>query len=537
MYQAIIIDDEEAVRSGLRSHFDWALHGVSVVEEFPDCEKAYRFIQDHPVDLVVTDVITPHMDGITLAKKLRSEFPAIQIVFISGHADVQFLREAMKSSAIDYILKSVDMDELAAAIDRVVERLDKRGQEKKRFQAMEEQLQRLAPLYRERTLRSLLDGEDDFVCRSYLGLTLDAASKYVCMAVRLANKWNVVHNLSGVERLALSADCERICGEAIAQKPGSLSFKNRISEFIIILKCEKQDYEQDVLEVSQYVREKFREQPGFECAIGLSEPRVLSELPDAYAEACEALEQCYYLTEDTAIAVKKYPELQSTKAAREYVEKQLPEAILSGQPEQVEAVLNHAFSYVRSMPREEQDNFMLTLLLLPPRTLPGLRSHQDSPYRNQRGLVEHWLSCLSYGEQEGFLLQVMENVTLLLQEEQNPAGSALIGQIKRLIDEQYMEQISVTSLAGQVHLTPTYLCVLFKQSTGLTINEYLTGERIRHAKELLRQPDVRLYDICYRVGYLSPSYFSKLFKRQTGMPPSEYRFKAFQESGQRETAQ
>ena len=89
MYKAIIIDDEETVRSGLREHFGWESHGVHVEEEFPDCAKAYDYIRENPVDLVVTDVITPYMDGITLAKKLRAEFPAIQIVFISGHADVQ----------------------------------------------------------------------------------------------------------------------------------------------------------------------------------------------------------------------------------------------------------------------------------------------------------------------------------------------------------------------------------------------------------------------------------------------------------------
>ena len=56
MYKAIIIDDEETVRSGLREHFDWAKHGVRVEAEFPDCAKAYDYIRENPVDLVVTVV-------------------------------------------------------------------------------------------------------------------------------------------------------------------------------------------------------------------------------------------------------------------------------------------------------------------------------------------------------------------------------------------------------------------------------------------------------------------------------------------------
>ena len=173
MYNAIIIDDEETVRSGLREHFDWHLHGVHVVEEFPDCAKAYDYVRENPVDLVVTDVITPYMDGITLAKKLREEFPAIQIVFISGHADVEFLREALKTDAFDYILKSVDLNELSATISRVVKLLDWRNAETQRVTTMEDQLQLLMPLNRERVLQTLLTDDPDMVTLSYLGLNLD----------------------------------------------------------------------------------------------------------------------------------------------------------------------------------------------------------------------------------------------------------------------------------------------------------------------------------------------------------------------------
>lgn len=530
MYKAIIIDDEETVRSGLREHFDWNLHGVQIEAEFPDCAKAYDYIRENAVDLVVTDVITPYMDGITLAKRLRAEYPAIQIVFISGHADVQFLREALKTDAFDYILKSVDLNELSATITRVVKLLDWRNAETQRVTTLEDQLQFLMPLNRERVLQTLLTDDPDMVTMSYLGLNLDLNTRYVCMVIRLVRKWKIDKNFTGAERLALGMDIELIINDALTHVPGSMMFKNRLSEYVVLLRCETTDYEQDVLEVSNRIQKGLLGQLGIDTSIGISEPVLLAEVSSAFTEACEAIEQRYYLAEDSTIAVAKYTEVQDQKAARELVEKQLPEAILSGQVSQVQDVLSRAFTYIRSLPEEEQDNFMLFLLLLPARAVSGLKAQPSSPYRNQRRLVEHWLGCPSHVEQEQFLRQVMADSTELLQEAGEPGTSAIIRQIKAIIDEQYMEQISVASLATQVHLTPTYLCVLFKQATGKTINEYLTNERIRHAKRLLRDPSVRLYDICYRVGYLSPSYFSKLFKKQTGMPPGEYRFQAQNET-------
>mgnify|MGYP003284680121 FL=1 len=210
MYKTIIVDDEESVRCGLRDHFDWELHGVTVVDIFPDCAKAYEYVRSNPVDLVITDVITPYMDGITFAKKLQAEYPTIKVVFISGHADVKFLREALKSDAFDYILKSVDLDELSVTITRVVKLLDAQHQEKKRVTDMENQLYQMMPLYRERLLRSLVDGGFDRTCAPILGVNLDFSARYTCLVMRLTNKWTILKDMAAAGRQMMSIRVEEI---------------------------------------------------------------------------------------------------------------------------------------------------------------------------------------------------------------------------------------------------------------------------------------------------------------------------------------
>ncbi len=155
--------------------------------------------------------------------------------------------------------------------------------------------------------------------------------------------------------------------------------------------------------------------------------------------------------------------------------------------------------------------------------MTNMRTENMGPYASHLKLTASFLQCNGLGEQEAMLASVYEDLTLHLQKMSTPHTNTVIKRVREIIAAQYMEQLSVTSLAEAVYLTPTYLCVLFKQATGKTINEYITQERLNKAKEFLAQTNIHLYDVCYKVGYLSPSYFSRLFKKYTGQTPGEYR--------------
>lgn len=101
----------------------------------------------------------------------------------------------------------------------------------------------------------------------------------------------------------------------------------------------------------------------------------------------------------------------------------------------------------------------------------------------------------------------------------------IVERVKDIINKKYNTNLTINSIAQEVFIAPTYLCLIFRQETGDTLNEYLTRVRIDKAKELLMDRNIKLYDVCFAVGYVDASYFTKIFKKITGMTPSDFREK------------
>ena len=104
-------------------------------------------------------------------------------------------------------------------------------------------------------------------------------------------------------------------------------------------------------------------------------------------------------------------------------------------------------------------------------------------------------------------------------------------QQKHLIDQavQYLqthysqEGLSLQDAADYVHISPTYLSMLFKKETGTNFSDFLTETRMKAAMRLLHATEMKAYEVSEQVGYSNPQYFSVSFKKFTGMSPSEFK--------------
>jgi AraC-like DNA-binding protein len=98
-----------------------------------------------------------------------------------------------------------------------------------------------------------------------------------------------------------------------------------------------------------------------------------------------------------------------------------------------------------------------------------------------------------------------------------------ITRAREFIEANYGERLSLGRVARFVHASPFYFCKLFKRETGANFTDYLARIRIEKARNLLLNPNLRVSEIAFEVGFQSLTHFNRVFKRLLGLAPSAYR--------------
>ena len=107
-------------------------------------------------------------------------------------------------------------------------------------------------------------------------------------------------------------------------------------------------------------------------------------------------------------------------------------------------------------------------------------------------------------------------------QEQN-AEPPVIARAKQFIAEHQTEELSLEQVATAVHTSKFYFCKMFKKTTGINFTDYLARVRTERAKNLLLNPNLRVSEIAYEVGFQSLTHFNRVFKRILGSSPTHYR--------------
>ncbi|WP_328805164.1 response regulator transcription factor [Paenibacillus albicereus] len=123
-YKVLLVDDEELDLKGMLTFIPWERLGLEVAGAVHNGYAAYELLERERVDILVTDVHMPSMNGLELAEKALALYGSLRVIFVSGYQDFQYVKQALQLRAWGYVLKPMDDQELEAALLKLVQQLD-----------------------------------------------------------------------------------------------------------------------------------------------------------------------------------------------------------------------------------------------------------------------------------------------------------------------------------------------------------------------------------------------------------------------------
>ncbi len=533
MIKLILVEDERATREGLLKHTPWNQIGIDRVEEARNGVEALEKSEWLEPDIVLTDVSMPRMDGIQLATRLRERYPQCKIVFLSGYSDKEYLKSAIKLNALNYIEKPIDENELIATLSKAVFQYKSERDQKAKDERMQDQVRRNTDLVRQKLAVELIKSDVDPA--ELKGTFEDAGveyrtDRYYTTAVVKFN-WNraLTHNEKESCRSLLSSKIYNILGELsdgfvsgyLDSELYLVHFKERIQPV--------QHWEGKL----NVLREKImaESQGNYAVTIGVGLPVYgLAGLKNSFNLAMKAIQMQFYEGVNTII-------FSSSLSARESGNPLLDDAFLAafgeylGGDKRKEALrlLNEYYSGLAAS--KVSDNGMirnryLKLLF----DLHSMAKKRGITLTDEEDLYGYlWRSISGMDTLEKIHLFLVDQVKVFFKlVEDKEAYGRNVYEIMKFIQNQYPNQkLSVRLIAESQNFSESYLCTFFKKITGKTLNDYITEVRIEKSKELLKDRNLKIYEIAKKVGYDNENYFAKVFRKYENASPSEFRERFF----------
>lgn len=533
MIKLFIVDDEIDTREGLRLYFDWSKYNIEVIGEADDGSTALEPILKEKPDIVLSDIRMPDMDGMQLAKKIRESGNNTKIIFVSGYDDLEYLKSALKVDAIDYILKPVDLEELARVIEKVTKIINGENEEKKLKYEMNVKLMESMPTLREKFFMTLVRDSDSSKTGidkkiKFLELSLPSDSEYCVIVISIDDKAAEFDELSEMYKQMTSFSIVNICEELINREMKGYAFENRQGEYVCILELQCYEDEDKLYLLISEIKSSLLRFLKLSVTIGVGMTVYgLENVGKSYSKAYENASHKLFLGKNKIITIDSLETEEDYIYKFDYEKAQRLTNILKSTDESklvsaIECIFKDISKY-RNANVKYCLNVCLQLILTGSRLLMEMQINIEDTTLDENQVWEQFFKLETLEDMKIEVTKYFLSLCGYISRKRNKKSCNVIEEIKGIINLKYKENVSVNDISKEVFLSTTYLCMVFKRETGETVNEYMTKIRIDRAKALLMDNHNKLYDICYEIGYTEPGYFSKIFKKYTGLSPSDYR--------------
>ncbi len=499
MMNILIADDEKIEREGIRYLLSLE-KGERRIFEAANGKQAMQILRTENIDMILTDIKMPVMDGLELARRAKELFPEIRIVIFSGYNDFTFAQEAIRYGVTDYILKPVDPDNFHEIIEKAEKNIRERQAEENR------EIRRQNFLQQYFLQNYLYSGKKEI---------LEKAGEFVDL-----DKWNGWHCAILIETDTAFFDT------AEENFPGELQKELRRVFFYLNLNERQslllfQDVYCDYLLVANHLYTFLKR--NYMVRIYLSVSRKFDGcecLPEILGQLEQQMEEKFYHPEKHIFSCE---EEELKMVAGEVQDSQLMQMISEDISRKDTEQLWKHFECLKEKYSSNTQFSAMYIKFVFSNVIQEL--FQENQFADEHRLEQEIDRLYSCGNIMDILKVTEDNIReyeKFLERSMSESRNE-VAAVKNYIYQHYGEDLNLEMLAEKVYLSSGYLSFIFKKETGMNLNRFIKVFRMEKAGEFLRDTNMKVAQISEKVGFANVSYFCRSFREYYGCSPESYR--------------
>ena len=463
-------------------------------------KQALKILEEMPIDLMLTDIEMPFVNGLKIAEKARAGNPDLPIIFFSCYDDFTYMKTALKIQADNYLLKPLDPQEFEKTMRHVFELLHEAERREKERENREHILKNhyLYLKLNRMPCEDLPDAE-----------LIDTCSQLVLFHFEEA----FFGRTSGrPEELT-----------AVLKELFPFSFEHlNLDPFqsVLLLQGERGDHTEQLAGCCLRAHERIRQIYHATCYIAISSPIADGyDLADAWEEVCDLHKLRFWEREKYVFHKQDMGEspLQDIGECSKILKKVERDMELCDMEQLTEDIRKLCRIF------EQDGNFShIYVRYIFSNLIRILYRYQDSPEMAQD--IERVFACSFIGQIEQIVSSILAKMDMD-SKYATPGRKHSVQLVSQYIQEHYGEPLTLNDLADTVYLNPSYLSTIFKAETGNSINSYIRAVRMERAKQILLQTNMRVGDVGSTVGFNNTSYFIRSFHAYFGETPDRMRIR------------
>lgn len=505
-FKILIVEDEKEKAKGIAYLVEKYNPICTPIVLAYDGQAGYDLALSEKPDIIMTDIRMPIMDGLEMIRALLKKGMKAEFIVLSGYAEFKYAKKAMELGVKDFITKPVDELELSALLNKLCKEILER-------KSSEDSMNKMSDDVLHYVLRGFVLGEEDSngKIREYFASKqlLDRDIQFFCIV------------FEEIPPDVLFDGEEGYTDGVFIQY---IRIKHKHIAMIVAGKNLDMERKRDFIE---NINEKHK-QTIKRGSAGVSDTyHNYYQIPEAYKEAKVALNYKILKGNNSVIFYEDIYNLESrTDLLKESEMEQIKDRIDRFDQRGFQLVVKAIFRRVLSenqISLPELRKLSLKIVLLGLHNVPVVQLQMNEYFGKNLFTLKSIEKFQTIEQLENWIFNMVGSMNELMLKESVPKKLDVIAEAKEYIKHHYNKNITLNDISKKFYINPYYFSQLFKKKTGITYQAYLTNYRIDIAKKLLKETDLRIYEVGRLVGYSDVNHFSQVFAKTEGVKPSKYR--------------